>query len=403
MGTSGGARVVLECGNWLASQGHEVTVVYPRVRRFPGNLSMPAGLVSSVARAMVTKALDAARSLRAEDPWFPISGDVVAIPTLTPGLTATWERRIPDADVVIATSWETVPAVARLSPRKGMKVYFVQHYEIWDVWNRVECWDEVARRCPDPALWAIEMADIVPRQLHVRHLKNRIDATYRSKTHKVTTSVWLARVLKEKFGQEVGGTVRIGNNYSMFWPEQVEKTDGRLTILAPFRSVAWKGDDDAVDACRIIKAEEPQTDIVMFGRKTPPELPSWIKFHRNPDDDQLRRLYCQADIFLSPSWVEGYCLTPIEAMACGTPCVITDVGAVRQYAVADDTAVIVPPRSPAAMAHGCLRLLRSREERERMARRAFESVEHWKWDDTAADLEEILLRLLSNPRKTAAT
>src|SRR4051794_36564365 len=36
---------------------------------------------------------------------------------------------VPDADVVIATWWETAEWVANLSDRKGSKAYFVQHYE----------------------------------------------------------------------------------------------------------------------------------------------------------------------------------------------------------------------------------------------------------------------------------
>jgi hypothetical protein len=36
---------------------------------------------------------------------------------------------VPDADIIIATWWETAEWVARLSARKGAKVYFIQHDE----------------------------------------------------------------------------------------------------------------------------------------------------------------------------------------------------------------------------------------------------------------------------------
>ncbi|MEG4213288.1 hypothetical protein [Microcoleus sp. S13_B4] len=39
---------------------------------------------------------------------------------------------VPDADIIMATWWETAEWVAKLSPSKGTKVYFLQHYEAFD-------------------------------------------------------------------------------------------------------------------------------------------------------------------------------------------------------------------------------------------------------------------------------
>ena len=42
------------------------------------------------------------------------------------------DKDIPDADIIMATSWETAEWVAKLSPSTGTKVYFLQHYEAFD-------------------------------------------------------------------------------------------------------------------------------------------------------------------------------------------------------------------------------------------------------------------------------
>jgi len=42
------------------------------------------------------------------------------------------DKDIPDADIIMATWWETAEWVAKLSPSKGTKVYFLQHYEAFD-------------------------------------------------------------------------------------------------------------------------------------------------------------------------------------------------------------------------------------------------------------------------------
>jgi hypothetical protein len=42
------------------------------------------------------------------------------------------DKDIPDADIIMATWWETAEWVAKLSPSKGTKVYFLQNYEAFD-------------------------------------------------------------------------------------------------------------------------------------------------------------------------------------------------------------------------------------------------------------------------------
>jgi D-inositol-3-phosphate glycosyltransferase len=65
---------------------------------------------------------------------------------------------------------------------------------------------------------------------------------------------------------------------------------------------------------------------------------------------QLRYFYSAADVFVTTPWYEPFGITPVEAMACGTPVIGADVGGIR-YSVADGvTGFLVPPRDPAALA-----------------------------------------------------
>src|SRR5690606_12309109 len=64
----------------------------------------------------------------------------------------------------------------------------------------------------------------------------------------------------------------------------------------------------------------------------------------------IKHYYSAADIFVSTPWYEPFGITPLEAMACGTPVIGSDVGGIK-YTVSDgETGFLVPPHDPQALA-----------------------------------------------------
>ncbi|NYI08125.1 GT4 family glycosyltransferase PelF [Allostreptomyces psammosilenae] len=74
--------------------------------------------------------------------------------------------------------------------------------------------------------------------------------------------------------------------------------------------------------------------------------------------------YAAGGVVVLSSVSEGFPYTLIEAMACGRPTVATDVGGVRE--AVGDTGLVVPPRSPRALADACTVLLRDAGLRGRL-------------------------------------
>jgi glycosyltransferase involved in cell wall biosynthesis len=75
-----------------------------------------------------------------------------------------------------------------------------------------------------------------------------------------------------------------------------------------------------------------------------------VTFTGRRSRELLKLYYSAADVFVTTPWYEPFGITPLEAMACGTPVIGADVGGIK-YSVADgETGYLVPPNDPGALA-----------------------------------------------------
>ena len=112
------------------------------------------------------------------------------------------------------------------------------------------------------------------------------------------------------------------------------------------------------------------------------------------DDRDLPGLYAGARAFVLPSRYEGFGLTCLEAMACGTPVVAADRAALPE--TCGDAALLVDPDDADAMIAEVLRAATDGALREDLRRRGLERAATFTWERTAAAVHTLLMRLSSS-------
>lgn len=110
----------------------------------------------------------------------------------------------------------------------------------------------------------------------------------------------------------------------------------------------------------------------------------------------LKYYYSAADVCVSTPWYEPFGLVPLEAMACGTPMVVSQVGGMKFTVQDGKTGFHVPPKEPAILAEKLELLLNDGVLRETMGRRARERVhQFFTWQQVAKRMALIYDQLLS--------
>jgi glycosyltransferase involved in cell wall biosynthesis len=343
----GGFKVAYEYANYLAKKGHTVAVVHPAIFRIDRPLSrLP---LKEATRALWTYLHHKLTGNFKPTSWFKVSPSVQLL--WVPSLAA---KHLPDADIVIATAWETAEWAATYPASKGKKFYLIQHLETWS----------------GP--------------------EDRVLATWKLPLEKIVIARWLQQQA-EDLGQSAH-LVHNGLDFTRFKLTNPQESRDPNQLLMIFHSLDWKGSADGLAAFELARREQPALKLTLFGLAPPPaNLPPGIDYHHNPSQQLLRDLYNQASIFLSPSWAEGFPLPPAEALQCGAALVVTDIPGTAMYAIDNQTALLSPIKDPAAMAANILRLVHNPALRLQLARDGHAFIQQFTWEKAGAAFEQILL------------
>jgi D-inositol-3-phosphate glycosyltransferase len=142
-------------------------------------------------------------------------------------------------------------------------------------------------------------------------------------------------------------------------------------------------EEEELQRLQALKAELEMDDLVTFlGAK---------------DQDVLVNYYSAAEMVVMPSHYESFGMVALEAMACGTPVIASDVGGLS-YIVEDGfNGYRVPRQDQAALAEKILLLLRYPHLRDQLGEQARHWVERFSWETIGRDIVELYERTVQEP------
>jgi glycosyltransferase involved in cell wall biosynthesis len=159
---------------------------------------------------------------------------------------------------------------------------------------------------------------------------------------------------------------------------------GKKVIGTVGRLVDLKGHSVLLEAMRKVADENPAAVLVIIGdgpnrnslkRKAEDlGIAPRIRWLGEQSQQRVFELLSIMDVFVTPSFYEGFGLTAAEAMSAGLPVVASDVDGLREVVGHDVTGLLVPPGNASAFAHAILTILHNPKTARAMGRAGKERV-----------------------------
>lgn len=121
-----------------------------------------------------------------------------------------------------------------------------------------------------------------------------------------------------------------------------------------------------------------------------------VVFLGKRDQDKLPYYYSAAEVLVMPSHYESFGMVALEAMACGTPVIASEVGGLAYLVRDGETGFTIPDQEPEKLCEKISWLLNDAALHESMSRRAVEYAQDYAWEKIAKQIVEAYRDLLRN-------
>lgn len=108
--------------------------------------------------------------------------------------------------------------------------------------------------------------------------------------------------------------------------------------------------------------------------------------------ENLPLIYNLADVFVFPSFYEGFGMPPLEAMACGTPVIVSNIPSLSE--IVGKAGIIIEPQDAEGLAKAVEDILENYALKEKLRHKGIERADQFSWKKTAQQTFEVYKEML---------
>ncbi len=333
----GGYKMVFEYANRLSQMGYNVKIFFSNAS------AMKQFHLPEFIRKMLVNYLT-----QRHPRWFKVDARIEKISGCEKGC----EDKLNDIDVVFATAALSVKTAVKIKAT-DKKVYFIQDYETWQV------------------------------------SKDYLHSTYGLGMTNVVIADWLKQIVDQ---YSVMPAVVIPNpiDVKIYRPIIPNKVRPIHSVAFLYHQSEHKGVKYVVEAVRGLRSVYPDIKVKCFGMyKRPNDLPEWIEYTEKASQEKTVEIYNSVQVFACATIEEGYGLTGLEAMACGTALATTKYKGVLEYA--DETnSLFSPVKDSVALMENIKRLFDDEDLRVKLSDAGVITAQKFSWDQAVHKLSEVI-------------
>jgi glycosyltransferase involved in cell wall biosynthesis len=195
----------------------------------------------------------------------------------------------------------------------------------------------------------------------------------------LTDSSWQVEWVEKNVGYKAGPSFG-GINLEMFYPGSVHPDNNKCRIIYSNDPRERKGTDIVEKAIELVKQDTSHSVELEFDSY-------WGKKF---SQDELVNFIRQGDIFLDAHRRAGWCNPVAEAIACGVVPVCTAIGANRDFAIHNKTALTVPVDDAEQMAKETIRLVTNKSFRDKLRLNGLRHIRNFSYRLIVPELESVL-------------
>jgi phosphatidyl-myo-inositol alpha-mannosyltransferase len=185
------------------------------------------------------------------------------------------------------------------------------------------------------------------------------------------------------------------------WPDRTSSRDSEPELLFLGRLDPRNGLDTVLSAMPAILERFPEVRLTIAGdgplRPMYERLAAPVGRHVSfigSVNGNRPVVYSRADLYLCPTTKASFGITLLEAMACATPMVVSDITGFRELVSGGDEAVLVPKNDAGAWAKAIVALLQDSPRRESMGFAGLTKVARFAWPHVAREVTAVYRSVL---------